>query len=44
MTDIPWDQVTEVFINLIIALVPCAVTIALGGWIWKFWLRVTGLK
>ena len=44
MTAIPWESIIELFVDLMIALVPAAVVIALGVALWKFWLRVTGLK
>ena len=44
MTDIPWIAIIELFVDLIIGLVPAAVVICLGVALWRFWLRVTGLK
>jgi len=44
MTDLPWDQVIDCFLNLIIGLVPVAVTISVGVFVWRFWLKVTGLR
>ena len=44
MTGIPWTSIIELFVDLMVGLVPAAVVICLGVALWKFWLRVTGLK
>lgn len=43
MTDLPWEQIINMFIYLCIALVPVGVTISLCVALWKFWIKVTGL-
>ena len=44
MIDIPWSEISEVFVNLMITLVPIAMTICLGIFVWKLWLKVTGIR
>lgn len=44
MTTIPWEAISDLFINLMISLAPVGVTICLGIFVWRLWIRVTGLR
>lgn len=44
MITIPWEGISEVFVNMMITLAPVGMTISLGVFVWRMWLKVTGLK